>query len=123
MRKKDYTGKDKAITHALFRAAVLLDITNVDIAEIIGLNESKLSLMGTEGFMVVEESEAGKRAALFIEIFDGLEAVCGGSLQHMQTWLKTENSDMGDISPLKMVKTHEGLIFVCGYLGKVSGWT
>lgn len=113
---KSGVNPQAVLNKALCNAAEQLDLTQVQIAHIIGKDRSVISRGN-----INPDSKAGELALYFIRCYRALYALMGGDRDNMRHWIKTGNSHLGDVSPAERMNTIAGLIEVMQYLDAARG--
>lgn len=112
---------DLTVSKAVIRAANLLDLTQSDLADVLGLSRATASRLANGSYHL---DPARKRewemALLFIRMFRSLDALLGHGDQ-ARTWLAGPNTALGGRRPIDEIKTVEGLVQVVQYLDAVRG--
>jgi hypothetical protein len=109
------TSDSKLVSKAVLKAAKKLEISNAELAEIIGSSPSKLTRMN-QG--TAEISKSGKEfdiALLFIRLYRSLDAITGGDNKTCAAWIRN-NHDIFKQPPIEEIKKIEGLVYVVQYL-------
>ena len=109
-------AQDEAIvSKALLNAARRLDMTNVELAQVVGISESKLSRMDRQEALVSQSSKEFDLALLFLRLYRSLDAITGGDRVISAAWIRNPNDAFKTI-PLERMKSLEGLVDVVHYL-------
>lgn len=98
---------------AAYNAARELDLSQRDLARVLGVSEATVSRMKDGGFAL--EGKPLELALCLIRVFRSLDAICGGETASRQGWMRHENRDLGGV-PRALVQTATGLIEVMQYL-------
>lgn len=102
------SGKEAQIVgKAAIRAAALLDLSNVELARILGLSEPTISRLKNGGFTLDPASKAFELAQLFLRLFRGLDSITGADATS-KAWLRNENLALRG-RPIDLIKTVTGL--------------
>jgi len=113
-------ARDKTLTKATVRAAQLLDLTQADLAPILGVSESTVSRMARGEYELSPEQKAWELAALFVRVFRSLDALVGSNPTQAHAWLNSENTALGSV-PRTLITRTEGLVRVLQYLDAARG--
>ena len=100
---------------AALRAAERLDITSDGLAAILGVSTPVFSGLINGDLDLRAHSLATRRAALFIRIFQSLDALSGGDAQVARSWLMNANRALAG-RPIDHLRSVEGLMDVMTYL-------
>lgn len=116
------TTPDEAavLSKAVTRAAVLLGLTQKQVAEAIGLSGPTASRLFAGRYRLsrarAKEWELG---VLFVRLFRSLDALWGHE-ESARSWLKSYNAALG-ASPVESLRTAAGLVRVVDYLDNARG--
>lgn len=100
---------------AALRAAERLDLTSDGLAAILGVSTPILSVLINGDLDLRAHRLATRRAALFITIFQSLDAVSGGDAQVARSWLMNENLALAG-RPVDHLRSVAGLMHVMTHL-------
>jgi DNA-binding XRE family transcriptional regulator len=103
------------ISKAVVRAARLLDVSQVDLADIIGVSEATISRIANGQKQLEPGSKPWQLAALFVRLFRALDAIVGSDDAAARTWLRGDNLALGGI-PLELIREPAGLVRTVDYL-------
>ncbi len=122
MKRKDIKpSQELVLKKALFKAAKLWDLSNKDLASIIGSSEATISrLSSNKDKGINPKSKEGELVLLFIRIFRALDAILGNVLENEKQWLRSNNKSLNGI-PLELMKTISGMVKVVNYLDSIRG--
>jgi transcriptional regulator with XRE-family HTH domain len=108
------------LTGAVLRAAALLQITQVSLAQILGLSASTVSRMANGSYTLDDQKKEWELGALFVRLFRSLDAVIGSNDSAARSWLHAENSGLIG-RPIELIRSTEGLVRVVQYLDAARG--
>jgi hypothetical protein len=115
-REIQFHAQDEVIvSKALLNAARRLDMTNIELAQVVGISESKLSRMNRQEALVSRSGKEFDLALLFLRLYRSLDAITGGDRVTSAAWIRNHN-DAFKTAPLKRMKSLEGLVDVVHYL-------
>lgn len=103
------------VTKAVLRAAGRLDLSNKELARILGLSESTLSRMGAGGYVLTPEQKPYELALLLVRLYRSLDSIVGGDAAAAKAWLRADNSVLGG-APLARIMSIAGLTETIAYL-------
>ena len=105
---------------ALRRAAEVLDLSQADVAAIIGASAATVSrtFAGERGVDV--QSAEGRLALLFLRVFRSLDALVGGDSAKAARWLRAQNRHLGAM-PLQLLALPQGMVRIADYLDAFRG--
>jgi hypothetical protein len=116
VKKLQPSMNDEAIvSKALLNAARRLEMTNIELAQIVGISESKLSRMDRQEAFVSKSGKEFDLAVLFIRLYRSLDAITGGDAVTSAAWIRNRNTAFNNI-PVQRMKSLEGLVDVVHYL-------
>jgi predicted XRE-type DNA-binding protein len=108
----------QALTKAARRAAERLDLSQKELAAILGVSASTVSRLS--GKPLDPRSKEGELAVLFVRLYRSLDALLGGSAEACRLWLHAGNRHLGGV-PAEMLRTVTGLVHVIEYLDAMRG--
>lgn len=103
------------LSKAVLRAAQRLDLSQAQLARILGLSPATASRLAGGRWRLAAGSRAFEFAALLVRACRALDAITGGRVESMRAWLHSDNRALGDVPALKLASA-EGLIDVVRYL-------
>ncbi|KCV83004.1 hypothetical protein ATO10_05322 [Actibacterium atlanticum] len=111
----DQPDPNAVLTKAVMRAASLMDVSQVELAAILGLSEAKISAVAKHGAVLPDRPLNRNMAAYFVRIFRSLDAIVGGDQAVAASWLRNHNVVLGH-APIDAMKSVAGLVHVMDYL-------
>ena len=112
------TGAGPVLTRSARRAAERLDLTQKDLAQIIGVSPATVSRLPHRP--LDPAAKEGELAILFVRMFRSLDALVGGNVDSARKWLHAENSHLSGV-PSQLIQTVTGLVDVVEYLDAMRG--
>jgi len=109
------TNDEVLVSKALLNAARRLEMTNIELAQIVGISESKLSRMDRQEAFVSKSGKEFDLALLFIRVYRSLDAITGGDTVTSAAWIRNSNKAFNNV-PIARMKSLEGLVDVVHYL-------
>jgi|SRR5262245_54995882 len=106
------------LTRAARRAAELLDLTQKDLAQVIGLSPATVSRLPQRP--LDPSAKEGELAVLFVRMFRSLDALVGGDVAAARKWLHAENAHLAGV-PARLIQSVTGLVDVVEYLDAMRG--
>jgi hypothetical protein len=103
------------VSKAMIRAASELNITNVELSNIIGISQPQLSRIANSTTFIKKDSKDYELALLFIRVFRSLDALVGGDAASAASWIRHNNLAFGQV-PIERLKKVQGLLDVLSYL-------
>jgi transcriptional regulator with XRE-family HTH domain len=115
------SGVDPApvLAQAVMRAAALLDLTQKQLAAILGVSEASVSRL-ERGRGIEPTTKEGELAALFLRMWRSLDALVGGEDEKARAWFHAENDHLRG-APAERVQNVTGLVDVADYLDAMRG--
>ena len=111
---------ESVLTKAVVRAAMLLGLTQRELAAILGVSEATVSRLRTDKYRLsAQRPKEWELARLFVRLFRSLDALwCHDDLA--RTWLSSVNLGLA-ARPRDLLSSVEGLVRVVGYLDAARG--
>ncbi len=97
------------------RAGARLELTQTQLARILGLSTATTSRLATGAWQLAPDSKAWELAAVLVRIYRSLDAITGGKVEAMRAWMHSSNDALAG-EPARLMLTAEGLIHVLHYL-------
>lgn len=110
---------DAVVTKAVLRVAAKLDVSQKELARVLGLSEATVSRLMSGKLLLDAESKEGELALLLVRVYRSLDALVGDETK-ARAWFHAENVHLGGI-PAERVRTVEGLVHVAEYLDAMRG--
>lgn len=110
----------KTLTKAATRAALLLDLTQAELAAVLGVSPATVSRMANGTYVLEPGNKTWELAALFVRLFRSLDALVGSNETHARAWLGSPNLALGAV-PKQLIAQAEGLVRVVHYLDSARG--
>ncbi len=107
------------LTHAVERAAGAFDLSNRELAAVLGVSPSSLSRIA-RGRHIRPDSKEGELALLLLRVFRSLDALLGGDAESCRLWLRSYNHHLAGV-PAELMRTVTGLVSVAEYLDAMRG--
>lgn len=109
------TNDEALVSKALLNAARRLEMTNIELAQIVGISESKLSRMDRREAFVSKSGKEFDLALLFIRLYRSLDAITGGDRVTSAAWIRNPNKAFNNV-PIVQMTSLEGLVDVVRYV-------
>jgi DNA-binding XRE family transcriptional regulator len=106
------------LTRSARRAAAQLDLTQKDLAQIIGVSPATVSRLPHRP--LDPAAKEGELAILFVRMFRSLDTLVGGNVDSARKWLHAENHHLAGV-PARLIQTVTGLVDVVEYLDAMRG--
>lgn len=103
------------VSKAAINAAKRLELTNVELSEILGISAAQISRISHNKAPIKQNTKGFELALLFIRMFRSLDSLLGGDDHISAKWVRNENLAIG-YSPIDRIKKIEGLVDVVSYL-------
>lgn len=111
---------DTVVSKAIVRVMAALELSQRELAGIIGLHESTISRLVAGTTRVAVSSKEGELALLAIRVYRSLDALVGGDDVKARAWLRAPNTALGGV-PRDRMQRVEGLASVAEYLDAMRG--
>jgi uncharacterized protein (DUF2384 family) len=122
IRRQDEKATDaKVLTTALVKAADLLQMSQGELGQVIGVSASTVSRMKDGSTLLDPTTKPFQLAALFLRAWRSLDAIVGSHDEPARVWLRSANAGLGDAKPIDLLMRPEGLVRVCDYLDSRRG--
>src|SRR5579872_1828952 len=110
----------RVLSGAVTRAALLLEVNQVDLAQILGVSPATVSRLAHGAYLLDEGKKEWELGALFVRVFRSIDALVGGNDVAARTWLNGANQGLQG-RPVEMIRSTEGLVRVVQYLDAARG--
>lgn len=110
----------RVLTGAVVRASALLEITQSNLAQILGLSASTVSRMANGTYALDTHKKEWELGALFVRLFRSLDALIGSNDTAARGWLYGQNHGLVG-RPIDLIRSTEGLVRVVQYLDSARG--
>ncbi|WP_242346638.1 antitoxin Xre/MbcA/ParS toxin-binding domain-containing protein [Anaeromyxobacter terrae] len=107
------------LTKATLRAAELLELTDAQLARIIGVSGASVSRLRASARAIDPGAKEGELALTFLRMYRSLNALLGDAAS-CRAWFHAENDHLGG-TPALLVRSVEGLVNVTQYLDAMRG--
>jgi hypothetical protein len=108
------------LAKAVVRAAQFLELSQSELAEILGASTASISRTFSGVRPVDPDSAEGRHALLFVRVFRSLDTLVGGDPEKARLWLRAGNRHLG-AAPLRLLAGTQGLVHVAEYLDALRG--
>jgi transcriptional regulator with XRE-family HTH domain len=105
----------RVLSKATLRAAKLLDVSQAELADIIGVSSASISRLANEQRALEQGSKSWQLAALFVRLFRSLDAMLGSDDAAAKVWIASSNIALGGI-PKELIRDAAGLVRTVDYL-------
>ena len=103
------------LSRAVVRAATLLGISQLDLADIIGVSPATVSRIASGQKQLEPGSKPWQLAALVVRLFRDLDAIVGSNDAAAAAWIRGEHLALGGV-PLDLARDPAGLVRTVDYL-------
>ncbi len=108
------------LTKAVVRAAALLGLSQLQLAEVLGVSRPTVTRMGLGTYLLAPaQPKSWELGTLFVRMFRALDALVGHD-EAARRWLEGANTDLG-ARPVELIASAEGLVRVVHYLDAHRG--
>ena len=108
------------LAKALVRAAEALELSQTELAQILGSSAASISRTVSGARAMDPASAEGRHALLLVRIFRSLDTLVGGDREKARLWLRAANRHLGSV-PASLLATTQGLVHVAEYLDAMRG--
>jgi hypothetical protein len=105
----------QTLTSAVLNAAGLLEISQGELADILGLSAATVSRMGSGAYLLQPGRKEWQLAALFVRLFRSLDSITGGRDDVSRAWLRSHNRALMG-TPAMLLREIESFVRVVQYL-------
>ncbi len=105
----------KVLTVATLRATAALQLSDDELAQVIGLERQEIEPLRLGQRVIPVNSGAGLRCQMLVRLFRALEHLVGGDQEKCRQWLRDRNKAAGGV-PAEVMATPDGLRQVAEYL-------
>lgn len=105
---------------AVERAAGLLEVSDPELAKVLGVSPSSVSRLSRRSRTIDPESKEGELALLFLRVFRSLDALLGSDAEKCRRWLRVYNHHLAGV-PADLLRSREGIVHVIDYLDAQRG--
>lgn len=105
----------KILTVAALRAAAALQLSDDELAQVIGVEKHEIEHLRIGQEMIPVNSGAGLRCQMLIRMFRALEHLVAGDQEKCRQWLRSRNEAVGG-NPAEVIANADGLRQVAEYL-------
>ena len=117
----DPANDSRIVTGALLKAADLLDLTQAEVGEMVGVSASTVSRMKDRRAQLEAGSKPYQLATLFLRAWRSLDAIVGSNDTTARQWIRSPNAGLNEARPIDLLGRPEGLVRVCDYLDARRG--
>ena len=108
------------LAKGLVRAAQALDLSQSEVAAILGTSPASISRTFAGARDLDPSSAEGRHALLLVRIFRSLDTLVGGEREKARSWLRSANRHLG-AAPIRLLFATQGLVHVAEYLDAMRG--
>ena len=105
----------QTLTGAVLNAAELLDVSQSELAAILGLSPATVSRMTSGRYLLQFDRKEWQLAALFVRLFRSLDSITGGRDGLSRAWLRSHNHALS-ATPVSLLHQIESFVRVVQYL-------
>jgi transcriptional regulator with XRE-family HTH domain len=106
---------DRVLSEAVVRAAELLELSQAELASILGVSDSSVSRLINRARIIDPASKEGELALLLVCVCRSLDALVGGDKEQRLAWLRSNNRLL-NARPAELLTTITGLVNTVSYL-------
>jgi len=112
---------DQVVAKALVRAAQRLELSQSEVAEVLGTSTASVSRTFAGERPIAADSAEGRHALLLVRVFRSLDTLVGGDEEKARRWLGAPNAHLGGQAPRALLASTPGLVRVAEYLDAMRG--
>lgn len=105
----------QVLAKATGRAAVLLGLSGVVLARVLGVSEATVSRVSRGERGLTPESKEGELAALLVRLYRSLDALVGNDEARRLAWMRSHNDALNG-TPSVLIQSVQGLVATVAYL-------
>jgi DNA-binding XRE family transcriptional regulator len=105
----------QTLTRAVLDSAELLDVSQVELAGLLGVSPATVSRMTSGRYLLQPDRKEWQLAALFIRLFRSLDSITGGRDDLSRAWLRSHNRALMAV-PANLLGEIESFVRVVQYL-------
>jgi DNA-binding XRE family transcriptional regulator len=105
----------QTLTRAVLDSAELLDVSQVELAGLLGVSPATVSRMTSGRYLLQPDRKEWQLAALFIRLFRSLDSITGGRDDLSRAWLRSHNRALMAV-PATLLGEIESFVRVVQYL-------
>ena len=109
------TEEGRVLTTAVSRVAGCWNLTNDQLAAILGLSPSTASRLRSGGFTLDRATKAFELGQYLVRLFRSLDALMGSDDRASMSWLRAPNLDL-EGRPIDLIRSIRGLGAVTSYV-------
>jgi DNA-binding XRE family transcriptional regulator len=110
----------QTLTRSVLRAAELLEVSQAELAAVLGVSPATVSRMGSGRYVLQPDRKEWQLAALFVRLFRSLDSITGGRDDLSRAWLRSHNQALM-ASPAALLGEIESFVRVVQYLDASRG--
>ena len=116
----DHISNAQVVSKAVLRAAAICNLSQTELACIIGASTATMSRLATGKRMIDLNSKEGELALLFLRLFRGLSTLVGDDDEKIRRWLNAHNTYL-DEPPKQAIQRVFGLVATVNYVDAMRG--
>jgi transcriptional regulator with XRE-family HTH domain len=109
------TAAQQTLTRAVLKAGELLEVSQAELAAILGVSPATVSRMASGRYLLQPERKEWQLAALFVRLFRSLDSITGGRDELSRSWLRSHNQALRAV-PASLLGEIESFVHVVQYL-------
>jgi len=117
---EDAAERARVLTGALLAAAGHLELSQRDLAQVLGASEASVSRMAQGTRRLAVPGKEAELAALLVRLYRSLDTLVGGNPGKALAWFRAQNHHLAGV-PAERVRSIEGLVNVVHYLDAMRG--
>ena len=113
--------KQRVLSMAVVLAATFLGLQERTLADVLGLDMVTTSGLCSGDYLLSPHEQEWELAVSLVDLYDRLGVITGGSQADAVKWLNSPNYALQNCSPIELITTADGLVYVVRYLETTTG--
>jgi hypothetical protein len=111
----DPDTEGRVLSSAVGRVADLWQLTNAELAAIVGISPATASRLRSGAFLLARGSKPFELGQYLVRLFRSVDALMGSDDAAAASWLRAANTDV-EGRPIELIQTIRGLTEVSNYV-------
>jgi transcriptional regulator with XRE-family HTH domain len=107
--------KERVLTTATLRAGELLELTDADVAQVLGVSGATVSRLRSGQRTISLSSKEAELALMLVRVYRSLDGILGEDKEAMRAWFHEKNRHLRGV-PAELILRADGLVHVLEYL-------
>jgi uncharacterized protein (DUF2384 family) len=105
----------RVLSSAIGRVADLWQLTNAELAAIVGISPATASRLRSGAYVLTRGSKPFELAQFLVRLFRSVDALMGSDDEAAASWLRSANVDV-EGKPIELIQTIRGLTEITNYV-------